>query len=520
MEQLMALPLFQGLAEDLAQVLRFEVELCCDPAKMPAEVTPRPSYVRFQTFEPEEVLVRQGDVTTEFFAVLSGLITAQRAEPGEGVELSDSLEPGAWFGETSALSHQLSLATYRADEPSEVVALDARLFTKLYEEDQFSDERKFSTAIDERYREKSLVLHLRAAPLFAAASKEDLKLLRDGAEFCVFEYERKTKKPAILAEQGKAADCVYLLRGGAVACFVKDETGVERAVAYYMSNSSFGEHALATKLTTWPGTYKTMARTHAVKIPRAVFDRLREASPRAHRTLTHTANLLLGDDAESLAKVFAHTGTSGQRPPLGSDEIEIMVHRQSAKGGEALVIDQHKCIRCNLCVESCVAVHDDGVPRISKVGNKVSIDQVLITACYSCAIPECMLSCQHGAIRRDAQGLVRFVHDNCMGCSACIDGCPYGVIRMSDPQLAAPKPRGLSAGSLLRRLFGLVERAPEPVRSEGKLFTLEIGGEKSEVQGKTVKCDLCAGLPFQACVYNCPTTAITRRTPESLFRKP
>ena len=39
-----------------------------------------------------------------------------------------------------------------------------------------------------------------------------------------------------------------------------------------------------------------------------------------------------------------------------------------------------------------------------------------------------------------------------------------------------------------------------------------------EVMAKAIKCDLCAGLPFEACVYNCPTYAIDRRRPEDLFR--
>src|SRR5262245_51790093 len=90
MAQLLALPLFQALTEDLPKVLRFEVELCCDAARMKADAfapwdgkPPRASYVRFQSLRPDEVLIRQGDITTEFFVVLSGLIIAQRAEPGE-----------------------------------------------------------------------------------------------------------------------------------------------------------------------------------------------------------------------------------------------------------------------------------------------------------------------------------------------------------------------------------------------------------------------------------------------------
>jgi Fe-S-cluster-containing hydrogenase component 2 len=49
--------------------------------------------------------------------------------------------------------------------------------------------------------------------------------------------------------------------------------------------------------------------------------------------------------------------------------------------------------------------------------------------------------------------------------------------------------------------------------------SLGAGGKLSDVNGKTIKCDLCAGLPFEACVYNCPTTAIVRREPQSLFER-
>ena len=40
-----------------------------------------------------------------------------------------------------------------------------------------------------------------------------------------------------------------------------------------------------------------------------------------------------------------------------------------------------------------------------------------------------------------------------------------------------------------------------------------------KVKAKAIKCDLCAGLPFEACVYNCPCGAINRVNPEALFEK-
>ena len=50
-------------------------------------------------------------------------------------------------------------------------------------------------------------------------------------------------------------------------------------------------------------------------------------------------------------------------------------------------------------------------------------------------------------------------------------------------------------------------KKPEPVEAEAP---------KGKQMPKAIKCDLCAGLPFEACVYNCPCDAISRRSPEAL----
>ena len=131
---------------------------------------------------------------------------------------------------------------------------------------------------------------------------------------------------------------------------------------------------------------------------------------------------------------------------------------------------------------------------------------------------------EHELIRfvLDPQGRVRFEYDNCVGCAGCIDGCPYGVIRLVEAKpLPPPKPTFLQSLPLLGKLFGEPEQPPAPATAaEGedvKPRSVGAGGKVSPVNGKTIKCDLCAGLPFEACVYNCPTEAIKRKEPQSLF---
>jgi Fe-S-cluster-containing hydrogenase component 2 len=259
-------------------------------------------------------------------------------------------------------------------------------------------------------------------------------------------------------------------------------------------------------------------RTSLVALPRQAFERL---DPPQRSNAARAANRLVGKSDVAAAQ----SGEFDSRSAL--DELHVMVQRESVKGGRALIIDRTKCVRCNMCVESCVAVHDDGVPRLSKVGTTVMTDEVLVTACYHCELPQCMLSCDYAAIRRDAQGRVRFEYDNCVGCASCISGCPYGVIRLVEAAPAPAPPKSfLQSVPLIGRWFGggAVPTPPSPpaVDAEGKPVkprSAGVGGKPNAINGKTIKCDLCAGLPFEACVYNCPTTAILRREPQSLFER-
>ncbi len=504
-DTLLATPLFADVDKKLLEAVRKEAAITAGTFEWAAGVGKRAGFVRFVSLTEGEDVVRQGDLTTELIIVLSGRIEAIAARAGRAAHRHRVYATGEWFGEVSAHSHHPALATYRAIQPSVVALLDARLFSKLYAEDE-----EFKNRIDAGYLD-NLALHLRASSLCRDLDDAALASLQKAARLMTAD------EGDVIAAAGSVADTVFLIRAGAIACCVPSERG-ERVLAFYKGNATFGEHAVTTATGKWPATYKALMRTALVALPRAAFERL--GAP-ARAGLMRAANRLIGAPEVEAASVGA-AGDLGSRSLL--DELHVMVERESVKGGRALVIDRTKCVRCNMCVESCVAVHDDHVPRLSKVGTPVVTDEVLVTACYHCETPQCMLSCDYAAIRRDPQGRIRFEYDSCVGCTSCIDGCPYGVIRLVDPeQPAPPPPPSFFAGlPFVGKWFGggVTAPAPAPAASAEKAEkprAAGVGAKLTPIAGKTVKCDLCAGLPFEACVYNCPTTAILRREPQSLF---
>ncbi|MEC8652263.1 MAG: cyclic nucleotide-binding domain-containing protein [Planctomycetota bacterium] len=498
-DALLALPLFADVDDELLDGVRLEAQITDANYSWEDGCTPRDGFLRFVQLSEGDVVATQGELTTQFVVVLSGTVQCLQGRTGAEPYRHCDLNAGDWFGEISTISDSPALASYLAAVDAEVAMLDARLFKRLYAEDD-----SFRARIDDGYR-ANLGLHLRLSPLCKDLDDLALKQLEQRSELVSYE------EGEVVLTQGAPCDDVFLVRTGGVAGYVERDGG-ERTIAFYKGNATFGEHALLSAESTWPASYRTLMQTSLIKLPKAAFATL---TSEARVGLTRAANRLIGAD-DVLAAERGAASDVGTRSVL--DELFVMVERESVKGGRALVIDQKRCVRCNMCVESCESVHDDGIPRLSKVGTPVATDEVLITACYHCDTPQCMLSCEYSAIRRDAQGRVRFEYDMCVGCAGCIDGCPYGVIRLIEKR-PPPQPNSLLAKlPIIGKLFEPAAE-PQPPEDAPKPRSVGAGGKVSPVGGKTIKCDLCAGLPFEACVYNCPTAAIVRKEPQSLFER-
>jgi len=105
----------------------------------------------------------------------------------------------------------------------------------------------------------------------------------------------------------------------------------------------------------------------------------------------------------------------------------------------------------------------------------------------------CLL-CSVNGIVRIPSGEITIVEDNCIGCGACAERCPYGNISMHPVD---PPHHGF-----VFRLLDLV--------TGGALRARALAGLDPHLPRKAVKCDLCAGYDDYACVTACPTGAAFR----------
>src|SRR5215813_11850117 len=123
----------------------------------------------------------------------------------------------------------------------------------------------------------------------------------------------------------------------------------------------------------------------------------------------------------------------------------------------AKLIDVSKCIGCKACQTACLAwneLHEEIGINVGVYDNPHDLTENSWTlmryteyenqesgnlewlirkdGCMHCADPGCLKACPApGAIVQYSNGVVDFVHENCIGCGYCVKGCPFNIPRIS-----------------------------------------------------------------------------------------
>ncbi|MEN8251205.1 MAG: 4Fe-4S dicluster domain-containing protein [Bacteroidota bacterium] len=98
----------------------------------------------------------------------------------------------------------------------------------------------------------------------------------------------------------------------------------------------------------------------------------------------------------------------------------------------AMAIDTKKCVGCSDCVVACQT--ENNVPvgycrdwiteTVEGTYPKLDIE-LRSERCNHCDNAPCVRCCPTGASQQVEGGIVITVHNECIGCGACIESCPY-----------------------------------------------------------------------------------------------
>jgi len=382
-----------------------------------------------------------------------------------------TIQTGDIFGELAALGRVPRSATIFAETDAQLFEIRWQGLRELRRYDPGWKRR-----IDENYRRNALKSHLEAHPLFKSLDASALEAVMDRVRFKTygsFDWHVTYKQ---MRESGKTVD--NELEEPIIAAEGTIPDGVYLVRAGFARVSSRLGSGQRTLTYLGAGDHFGLNETYSA---------WKTGQPtRLQHTLTALGYVdVLRVPASVLAKhVFPNLPDALvpkdvriDRPIKDDAFVEWMVDERLINGTQAMLIDLERCVRCDDCVKACGSTHG-GNPRFIRHGF-VFDSWMVANACMHCRDPVCMIGCPTGAIHRhETAGVVVINDDTCIGCGTCARSCPYDNIRLVE--VANP------AGDTM-------------VDDQGRPIV------------KATKCDLCVDQPGgPACVRACPQDALRR----------
>ena len=424
--------------------------------------------------EPRDVLVREGEFHERLFVVLDGSVEQTTSSTSSDRTRILLLGPGSFHGELAVMGNQEETYTITCVLPATVLEFPKATVFRL-----MNEAPTFKRTMEDLYQRRAIWTHARTSPLLAALPEEAVEDLLSKAQF------RVLRPGTVVFREGDQPGDLHLVRTGFLRVarrFGSDE----RVLQYFREGDVFGAVALLFNQLQ-SATVSANTRTEIVTIPGAAVTALLERSPDLRKTLIA--------ESTKAEELILQAGSAPRPDPKDRAtsmmmSLEGLVDRGVMQGHEVLLIDTSICTDCNNCVDACGRRH--GYSRIERTGLQLG-NMLFPSACRHCEDPVCLL-CSVNGIVREPDGEIRIVPDNCIGCGACAERCPYDNIQMHE--LAGHE------GGFLSKLF---HRTQEP------------SAEEALKQRIAVKCDLCAGYDYYACVHACPVGAAMRVDPVEVF---
>ena len=377
--------------------------------------------VELTDYQPGEIIYREGDPADAFYLIRLGFVKLSRAFPGGEMVLS-YLSRGSYFGENGIVAGGLLV---RASGPEAGQVREAVVPSAGVVSCGRGVEGPDTLSV----------------PWDNAISRKHFELKVESGKVRVTKLV-SGRNP--LVHNSRALSNILLGPG---------ETFQVGDTRFEIMMESGGARA---------STVTAMDFVQTVRIKRADFLDILERNPDIALTVSEVAQARSQNDARTLSRVQTVS-------------LEQFLEQDLMQGQDVLLLDLDRCVRCDECVEACLATHNDGFTRLIREG--IRFDKYLVaTSCRACLDPLCMTRCPVGSIRR--KGTLDIVIENwCIGCSNCAADCPYGAINIVP----------LGTGQPLRP--------------------------------KAAVCDLCSGYAEPNCVRACPHDAAIRVEPRSFFAR-
>lgn len=189
--------------------------------------------LELRDFLPGETLVEEGEPGSSLFAIVEGSVEVVRTLKSGRRRTVAFLGEGDFFGELSLLPDMPRLASVKAFERTAVLELKREQLERLAQAHP-----SVATVLQAQQRERLLDDIIRANPLFRLVPPERRKALAHA-------FELSTRpEGALLIEQGKDVDALYLLLRGQCQAFHRHPDGREQALRTLKEGDVFGEIAL------------------------------------------------------------------------------------------------------------------------------------------------------------------------------------------------------------------------------------------------------------------------------------
>lgn len=431
-----------------------------------------------------EVLCREGQYHERLYIVVDGAVeqTVSRTER-EATRIL-VLGPGSFHGEMAVLANHPETFTVRALQTTLALEVPKTTLYGLMEQSA-----TFQGTMTALYERRAIWTHARNSPLLASLPDDAVQNLLGRAELKVLAADE------VICSEGQPVHDFFLVRSGFLRVSRRLGTYGDRVLVYFREGDTFGALALLTGVPEHTFSVRANTRAEVIRVPGQVLKEVLDKHPAARQRMVAEA---IAAEKVVRSPELAPPGEILARKRENTTQMGLswtgLIDKGIIQGHEVLVIDQNICTDCNNCVDACGRRH--GYSRLERSGLQLG-NLLFPTACRHCEDPVCLL-CSVNGIVRQPDGEISIVTDNCIGCGACAERCPYDNIRMHPAEQPPEK--------LLLKLYNYFRGAPSTPK--------EVDPESPKV---AVKCDLCAGYKDYACVTACPVGAAFRIDPVEAF---